>query len=232
MSVAEVQFAVTEPVTWEGRYARVPGEETVFHLVHQNGRKWPVIYWTTDEGTATCAAVACAAAERLAEAVGAAKRVMGGASGGSFAINEFGQVLVPSSQGDGTRMLAGQLKGKLLFENPFDPDSPIDLSDTSGLQPGDPWMLPYIGIPHRLSVRRQIYFWQQNADEGFKVQPDRQDADLISELLAFRGGACRFIVNPFGVVLTKRQDFDRDGSWHPHYIGQINLQNWFAQEDT
>ena len=232
MSVAVVQFKTLSPVVWGGRYARIPGDETVFHLRHYEGRQWPVIQWSTDEGTATCPAVKCAAADLVAKAVAQAKRAMGCQPSGSFAINEFGQVLVPSSHGSGTRMLAGVLNGNLTFENPFDPESPIDLSNTSRLQPGDPWKLPYIGIPYRLSVRREIYFWQQTSDESLKVMPDQQDPKLIADLYAFRRNSCRFLVNPFGVVLTKQQDSDRDGSWQPFYIGKINLKKWFTKEEA
>ena len=83
---------------------------------------WPTIEWQTEEGTGTCSAVRCAAAEELANAVERAKRHAGGGGGGSFVINEFGQVLVPASDGGGRRFLAGQLEGRLLFENPFDPN--------------------------------------------------------------------------------------------------------------
>ena len=230
MSVAVVQFKALTRVVWEGRYNRVPGGDTVFHLIQHSRKKWPVIYWSTDEGTATCAAVECEAAELLSDAVAAAKRAMGCQLTGSFAINEFGQALVPSSRGDGTRMLAGVLKGNLRFENPFDPDSIIDLSDSSILQPGDPWKLPYLGIPYCLSVRCEIYFWQQTADGFFKVTPVQQDTKLIADLFGFRRNACRFLVNPFGIVMKKKQDTDPDCTWQSYYVGKINLKKWFTNE--
>src|SRR6266536_2257709 len=120
MTVA-AQFDECRPTVWSGRYARIPGDCTVFHLHRIRGRLWPVILLEAD-GRAMCKAVQCDAAAELAESVGRAKRFAGGNGTGSFVINEFGQVLVPASDGSGRRYLAGRLTGRLLFENPFCPD--------------------------------------------------------------------------------------------------------------
>src|SRR5262245_52662228 len=120
MTVATAQFHPCCPRPWTGRYARIMGNGSVFHLQNAAGRLWPVILWQTTDGIATCRAVTCDAANDLADAVAGVKRHADGQGGGSFLINEHGQVLVPSSNGDGRRFLAGRLDGTLLFENPFD----------------------------------------------------------------------------------------------------------------
>lgn len=235
MSVRTSTFQSCPPRQWHGRYARIPGDKSVFHLASIGGRMWPVIYWDTEEGTGTCAACECDAADQLADAVSRAKRKAGGTGGGSFVINEYGQVLVPASDGSGCRYLAGELRGRLLFENPFDEDEPIDLGDSENLHPGDPWKLPYVGFPFNLNRRSAIYFYDEDVEGGQSVYPRQQDSTLVQSLRGIRRtGAVRFIVNPFGIVLTKcpiQDAWSPEESWHPFYVGRINLNHWFEKEN-
>ena len=129
MNVVTTHFHACHPMPWNGRYGRVMGDGAVFHLRHTDGRLWPVLAWETDAGVAMCPAIDCAAAVGLVDAVARVKRHAGGEGGGSFLINEYGKVLVPASDGGGQRFLAGRLNGRLLFENPFLPEEPIDLGD-------------------------------------------------------------------------------------------------------
>jgi hypothetical protein len=229
-------FRTSKPTPWSGRYARIPGDKTVFHLKYVDGRMWPVIFWETDEGVGTCAACECDAAGQLADAVERAKRKAGGFSGGSFVINEYGQVLVPASDGSGRRYFAGELSGRLLFENPFDENDPIDLGDCKHLQPGDPWKLPYVGFPFNVNQRSNIYFYNVEEDGGESVFPRQQDRSLLASFRALRRtGAIRFIVNPFGVVLTKcpiQDNWSPEEQWQPFYIGTINKSLWFEKESA
>lgn len=235
VKMSELQFQGSELRPWYGRYSRIPGDRSVFHLTYTGGRMWPVIYWETEEGTATCEARCSDAVEQLADAVERAKRKAGGSGGGSFMINEYGQVLVPASDGSGRRYLAGELQGKLLFENPFDESDPIDLGDCDHLQPGDPWKLPYVGFPFNLNRRSAIYFYQEDDEGGQSIYPGQQDRSLIQAFRDIRRtGAVRFIVNPCGVVLTKcpvETRWSPSESWQPFFVGQINLNTWFPKED-
>ena len=228
------QFKACRPTPWAGRYARIPGDNSVFHLRSVGGRLWPTMQWQTEEGIGTCAALPCSAAEQMAQAVEKAKHHAGGGGGGAFVINEFGQVLVPASDGGGRRFLAGQLEGRLLFENPFEPDTPIDLGDTSKSRSGDPWKLPYVGFPYNLNGRSQIYFYRIGEDGGQSVYPQQQDTTLIQSLRRIRRtGPVRFLVNPAGVVLTKRPEGEHwtpEESWEPVYVGRIDPSRWFEKE--
>src|SRR5262245_6530638 len=123
------RFKSCRPMIWKGRYARIPGDTSVFHLRQIKGRMRLIIEWDTEEGVAICAALDCDPVKKLTEAVARTKRLAGGSGSGSFIINEFGQVLVPASDGSGRRYLAGSLEGQLLFENPLDPSKVIDLGD-------------------------------------------------------------------------------------------------------
>lgn len=223
------------PITdWKGRYSRIPGDGSVFHVRMVDGRSQIVIDWCRDECTAACLAIDSSSVRKLIQAVLAAKRKLGGGGGGSFQINEFGQVLVPASDGRGRIALAGEAEGLLLFHNPFEDATHLDLSSCSGLKAGAPWPLPYVGIPYHLSARSKIYFYRQTDDGGRSEYPALQDMALIGFLRAIRrSGAVKFIVNPYGLVLTK---IPPEGAWVPEekweavFVGRINRRQWFKKE--
>jgi hypothetical protein len=233
VSITTTTFQPCNPSPWRGRYARIPGDCTAFHLVQVRGRPWPVLLWDFD-GRGTCEAVECDAAAALADAVAWAKRYAGGGRHGSFQINESGQVLVPGSDHSGRCYLAGQLSGQLLFENPFCPEELIDLSDNRRLQPGDPWKLPYVGIPHNLHREGRIYFYKQDESGGRMTHPPQQDEGLIRVLRSLRPRkAVRFIVTHGGLVVTKCPVDERQTAeefWQPVYVGAITPSKWFQKE--
>jgi hypothetical protein len=234
MKAVAARFYECRPMRWAGRYARIPGDGRVFHLKPVGGDLWPVILWDTDDGRRTCKAVRCDAAAQLAESVARAKRRAGGSGGGAFIINEFGRIIVPASDGRGERYLAGDLDGRLLFENPFYPDEPIDLGDVGHLQPGDPWKLPYIGVPYNLHRGGHVYFYRDDESGGTTVLPPRQDPQLVQALRTVRPrGPVRFIVNPAGIVLAKCPLTDSKCSeefWQPVFVGSVSHNLWFAKE--
>src|SRR5688572_28711399 len=76
-------FSTCSPRPWTGRYSRIPGDRSVFHI-QTVGRQWsPVILWHRDEGLGTCEAVDSPAVRRLTDAITSAKRQLGGSGGGS-----------------------------------------------------------------------------------------------------------------------------------------------------
>lgn len=235
MKVFATQFYPCRPTPWKGRYGRVMGDRAVFHLRHTDGHLWPVLDWQTDEGVASCRAIECAATVELIDAVARVKRhVGGGDGGGSFLINEYGKVLVPASDGGGQRYLAGRIIGRLLFENPFVPEEPIDLGDDELLENGDHWKLPYIGIPYHLHRSGNIYFYQHDTDGSRSIYPPEQDHDLINAIRNVRPyGPVRILVNPAGLVLTKVPFGIRklsEDPWQPVFVGSINPNLWFEEE--
>jgi hypothetical protein len=234
MNVVTTQFHACQPMPWNGRYGRVMGDGAVFHLRHADGRLWPVLVWETDAGVATCRAIDCAAAVGLVDAVARAKRHVGGEGGGSFLINEYGKVLVPASDGGGQRFLAGRLNGRLLFENPLLPEKPIDLGDDEILENGDPWKLPYVGIPYHLHRGGRIYFYQQDERGGRSIYPPQQDFELIHAIRNLRPyGPVRIVVTPGGLVLTNVPPDSRtlsEDRWQSVFVGAINPNVWFEEE--
>lgn len=226
------EFHPSEPIPWYGRYARIPGELTAFRVVFHDAEWWPVVDWSSPDGDETGRGLLKnrQRAIALARSVNQAKRQMGGQNGGSFLINEFGQVLVPSSRGNGERRFAGTWIGQLKFSNPFFPQEDLVLTNDRGLSPGDSWLGPYVGMMYQLSRRQEIYFWHQTGDEACKLVPTHQDQRLIRALKSIRGSnGCRFLVNPGGIVLTQKQN-PRTQRWSPVYVGRINSQMWFTGE--
>lgn len=234
MNVTTNAFQACHPILWTGRYGRVMGDSAVFHLRYMNGRLWPVLIWETDLGIVTCRAMDSFATGELVAAVALAKRHSGGDGGGSFLINEYGKVLVPASDGDGRRFLAGRINVPLQFENPLVPEAPIDLGDDGNLGNGDTWNWPYIGIPYHLHRNGRIYFYQYDEQGGRSIYPPRQDRELIRAIRNLRPyGPVRILVTPGGLVLTKSPSGTRalpEECWRPVFVGRVNFNLWFEEE--
>jgi hypothetical protein len=172
----------------------------------------------------------CGAAAELASAVNCGKRLLGAPAGGSFVINEFGQVLVPAPAGDGAIAVVGEWRGSLEFTDSLH-GGMFDLAPTVPLAAGDHWVLPYLGVPYRLSGRDEIYFWHQDSESGSKQLPPVQDDDLIGALRALRpSGPVRFIATADGLALTKTPADRRHGTWEARYAGRIDYRRWFEKE--
>lgn len=215
------------PRPWPGRYSRVPGETTAFHVRLIGGRWWPIVDWHVDGEIGHCTMADEGDAQVLADAVNAGKRSMGAAPGGAFLIDEHGRVLVPAH--DGVRasvVVVGECSGPLRFENAFASGSTFDLYDDRVLVSGDEWDRPYLGLRHNLSARDRLYFWHEDDSGGRTLYPPAQDDQLIAALRAIRPyGAVRFLVGPGGVVITKVPP-----DWTPRYVGRLDLASWFPKE--
>jgi hypothetical protein len=182
---------------------------------------------------ATCWAEPSEHAGQLAQAVNAAKVAFGGQQGGAFAINEFGQVIVPVYDEGTHHLLVGECRGSLQFNDPLSGEM-FDLTGGEHLSCGDPWILPYLGIRHNLTQWGKIYFWHQDESGERSEYPPAQDPELISRLRSIRAyGPIRFLVNPHGIVLTKLPagaDEDEE-QWTPVFAGRIRYSLWFNKED-
>ena len=234
MKVMTTPIQTCDPTLWTGRYGRVMGDSAVFHLRYTRGRLWPVVLWETDSETVTCCAEDSMTARELVATVARAKRHGGGDGGGSFLINEYGKIIVPASDGDGRRFLAGRINGPLLFDNPLLPGTSIDFGDAGKCRNGDPWNLPYVGVPYHLHRNGRIYFYQYDDEGGHSVHPPKQDPDLIRAIRRLRPyGPVRILVTPGGLVLTKvpsgAQTLSEE-SWLPVFVGRINFNFWFEEE--
>lgn len=232
--MTRLRVAPVAPRVWPGRYARIPGGATAFHVRLVDGRWWPVVDWVVDDTTAQCPMVASDGAAALADAVNAGKALFGGERGGSFLINERGQVLVPaSSANDYSVAIVGECSGPLQFENSMVGCGVLDLADDSGLSVGDVWDRPYVGVPHQLSRRGELYFWKEDATGSGKILPLAQDSELIGALRRLRSHSpVRFVAAYGGFTLTKIPvgNWPRQ-RWEPRYVGRIDFGKWFRKEN-
>lgn len=231
--MGNVTFTPCKIKDWTGRYGRVEGAGSVFRVKTVGGSKKLIITSIRDSTKAICEAQTSLAVNELIKAVIAGKRALGGDAGGSFHVNEFGQVLVPASDGSGKRVIVGEIKGTILFDDPLT-GKHIDLSDCRKLKSGDEWDRPYVGIPYNLSRASRIYFWRTTSAGGSSEYLPVDDDELVNKLRAIRRtGAARFIVNPYGLVLTKKpknEIWDREEEWEPVFVGNIKPQCWFKKE--
>lgn len=96
MAAKKVHFRPCYPKEWQGRYLRIPGETSAFH-VNRFGGRWAIRISVSDGDLRfDYYALPNSCAKELVEAVNYAKKRQTGVNGGSFLINEFGQVLVPT----------------------------------------------------------------------------------------------------------------------------------------
>lgn len=229
----DVTFTSCKIKEWMGRYGRIEGSDSVFRVKTVGGAKKIIITSFQDSARVICEAQSSPAVNNLINAVIAGKRALGSGGGGSFQINEFGQVLVPASDGSGKRVIVGEIKGTILFIDPLTRKQ-IDLSDCKKLNLGDIWDKPYVGMPYNLSNTSRIYFWRTTSDGGSSEYLKTDYDELVSRLRSIRRyGAVRFIVNPYGIVLTKRPKnkmWDREEEWEPVFVGNIKPQCWFKKE--
>jgi len=227
-----LSFERLTPRQWHGRYARIPGETTAFHVREGANGWWPYVDWVIDDDRAECPMVDNPRARELAQAVHAGKRALGGRRGGSFLINEFGDVLVPSPLGDGRVVVVGRWVGGLRFQDRHHPGAVFDLSDDRALVSGAAWDRPYLGVPHHLSALGEIYFWEQDFGGAGKLTPPEQDNALVQALRRIRPrGAVRFVVGCGGLVLTKVEVWQAGLShWQARYVGRLNFKRWFKKE--
>lgn len=230
--MSQSSFVVNAPHIWRGYYRRIPGDEFVFHLRfnQQMRRWWPVIEWKYQGYTATCFAAESPAVHQLARSIEALKRAYAGAPGGSFQINEFGQVLAPVNDQSYRIFYLGDFSERLSFDNPFEPGHTFHLGPEPGIQRGDLWSKPYLGVPYNLSKSGNLYRRHQS-DEGSEAQYlERPYPELRRNLTALRGSynAIRFIINLEGIILTKKRI--KPDNWQPVYVGQLDLDRWFTRQ--
>lgn len=225
------QFRTSGIQEWAGRYYRIPGELSVFRVLSSGGRYVVQAFIQTSEGNVICQTLQSQAVEKMIATINTVKRCYNRQPGGSFLLNEYGQVLVPTQTGQ--RFYVGQTTGTMLMRN-VDTHEIVDLSDDVGLGTGDPWEMPYVGAVYNLNQRSYLYYWDSTTQRS--IWPQFQDEDLIHKIRSVRrSGPVRLVVNPYGLVLVKAPkgafSFNED-QWGPVYVGRIDYNKWFTKEDA
>jgi hypothetical protein len=215
--------AFKKPALWKGRYNRIPGKEPAFK-VKLNGTvlaKWQPEEdeWLTSEFEDS------SAVRRLAKAINDAKATHAGSGGGSFQINEFGQVICPIV-GASDRYWVGNIEGVPRLIDLRD-DEVFKLRLPASTEPGTPWDRPYIGMKFNLDYNDSIYFKQDDGDVSQKIRLQKENTGLIRRLREVRGSGntIRFIVNLHGNVITKVEP-----GGQPVFVGKIDYKQWFPRE--
>lgn len=184
-----IRFRPITPRRWAGHYERIPGDTTTFRVDIHNRIS---ISWDDPQSGGRLRSPARSSEDtlKLGAAVNRAKLRYGSYSGGSFAINEFGQVIVPV-RGTGERYLVGTVEGSLLFRSQDD-GTYFTLDAPEGIRPGQIWHRPYVGMAFHLARRGAIYrMLDEEGDRpidflGYSHIP------LIRQLQRIRGRRCLF----------------------------------------
>jgi hypothetical protein len=162
--------------------------------------------------------------------VNEAKR-RGGATqgGGGFVINEYRHVLVPTQ--DGQVLYAGTYTRDLEFT--FD-GSLISPVAPSGIQRGDIWPGPHVGIRYTLAAGATNIRWDKPTPRGTKTVSlaDHYSLDELSELLAM----CRSVKPQGGALYINeaRELFapvERSTGYERVYIGHLGSRPWFPEPE-
>ena len=172
----------------------------------------------------------------LEEMVNAVKIGLGQPPNGSFYINEYKQVIVPTGSSD-TYYFAGRYEEPLQFEIEGRVLSG-DAVDTDGkrLKPGDNWDGPHPGIPYILMAGREDIRYdvrvrpqvEQRIRLSAAIGSDKAAvvAQSIRRVKGFPGG--RFYVNEFHTIFAPVSN-GLDLKYV--YIGQLDLKNWFPEPE-
>ena len=214
------------PRLWTGRYARIPGKQTAFHVSSEGVL---TAEWTDHEEDEilTGRILDTPETQALGKALNETKSSHAGSPGGSFLINEYGEIICPIAGGS-QRYYVGQLRGEITVQNPVSGGT-LTLAPPRETTPGTRWRGPYVGMPFNLSGDDRIYFKHESDDMIQKIWLDRPNAALVSSLRQVRpAGGLRFIVNPHGAVFTKAPD--SLGNWSPVFISYIDPSNWYPRE--
>lgn len=218
------EFKAATPKQWTGRYSRPMGEESAYH-VSTAGEI--TVRWREQGCNFDCPILHSEKVSRLATAVNKVKLRYAGMAGGSFIINEYGQVICPIANSR-EKYFVGECSGPIEFEDPWN-DGVYLSTNPGGMRPGASWKRPYMGVKYNLSKKDEIYFWHENGTSANKILPSYQDDELIEALREVRAyGPVSFVVNHHGIAVAKKNK--GWNAWEAVYVGRINYSCWFPKE--
>ena len=162
----------------------------------------------------------------LAELVNAAKAAGGQSDGGSFIINQFGHVLVPTGRGI---LLAGVVDGLLAFE---DGGRRVSPQGTDGDRPGAPWTGPAVGSRYKLNASTTDIAYE-TWHGGYVWLSDAIGAGAAEDVAAVFGrvkpNGGRFYVNEAGVAFGPVQG---PRGWEEVVLGRVDTALWYPAPDV
>ncbi len=167
--------------------------------------------------------------DQLVEMVNAVKQADGSAPGGAFYLNEYFDVLVPTMNGC---FFAGSYENVLVFDLDGATVSP---HRPPGVEPGDEWSGPHVGIPYVLAAGGQDIYYKTKSGK-IERREDLSDhvgataaAKLAGRLAAIRGTeGGRIYINECGEFFAP----PRAGSTGHVYLGGLDEDAWFPAPDV
>lgn len=170
----------------------------------------------------------------LVEMVNKIKNTVTGSPGGAFYINEYKQVIVPTTV-DNTYYLAGEYNIHLqfVFENNLISGDAINLDGTPIL-PGDEWKGPHVGIPYILTAGAKDvrYEYEPRPQVKRRVQLSKyQSPEIVRDICmmlhkhkGYEGG--RFYINEFLHIFAPINNVELNYV----YIGKLeSIDDWFPK---
>ncbi len=164
----------------------------------------------------------------LADMVNRVKVDKNGQPNGSFYINEYGHVIVPDVTG--TSWCAGRYSTYLEFD--LDGGEVIGPTAPSGMQPGDPWRGPRVGVDYTASVDDDVYYKRQDG----RIEHKHCLSDFVGQGLARQvsqmvkavkgGSAGGFYINEAWELFAPVCE---DGEWTYLYAGRAPEDGWFPE---
>ena len=206
-------------VVYPGNKRTNVNKDAKYTIRHEDG-EWVVkLVFTLGERLRTI--LANDAHGPLVDMVNEVKLHHNGQEGGSFYINEYRHVLVPTEDGI---LFAGDYDAVLEFD--FEgalvtPRAPDDL------EPGDVWSGPRVGLRHKLKATMEdITFDLENGNQTREVFLSEHvgsgpAASLASRLGKAKGDSGRIYINECG------EFFGPAGGTHFPYFGSLGEDPWF-----
>lgn len=210
-------------LVYPGRVPSNVNKDAKYSIKHVNGGMEVTVLYPVGPGERELLATADHAA--LVEMVNAVKVAANGSPGGSFYINEFQDVIVPSTAG--VAYFAGIYGPTLEFNLE---GSIVSAKAPPGLRPGDDWPGPRAGVAYVLAAGgNDIYYLEETGSRERKVLLSEQCDDKKSRALAQRLAKVKGTSGGRIYINEECEFFDPNTKV---YLGSIDDDPWFVPPDV
>jgi hypothetical protein len=225
---------LARPVLFDGYYGKEAGHPYSFRLRPRGTTKfWPHADWIIANKHLEIPFVLApgqpydVAPRDLTVALAEIVKLHGAKFDGSFIINEFGGVLVPSR--DGSQVFhVGDWKGTIWMEDAYHPDGdPIELYGVEGLRIGDTWKHPYVGMSYTTAVFGDKVLLTTRSGQGAMGPRGYFDAEVLPLLRRVHWDSkMQFLVTYGGLMLTRVSLAAKGDPEPPVFCGTLDLDKW------
>ncbi len=172
--------------------------------------------------------------DELDNIVNAVKLKATGKSGGAFYINEYKQVIVPTSGHNPGYFYAGEYDKPLKFEV----EGKLVSGDSVNhmglrLEPGFDWTGSHAGVPYVLSAAKKDIIYEleifPNVVKTVRLSQnigERQALEVVSQLMRFKLSGGRIYVNEYCKVFAP---VESERGYSYIYLGEIDFAKWFPK---